>query len=258
MVCIYDGLANIYDRLMTDINYSSYADYIENIFKSNNIKPSLILDLGCGTGSFCLEMSKRGYEMIGVDISVDMLCRAKQKADDDGQDILFLNQNMVEFELYGTVDVIVSLTDSINYITSIKDLKKLFNLVKNYLNPGGLFVFDINSVYKFKNILADNIYYNIQDDLCYIWKNSFDEVKKLCEFDLTFFVKEGDMYKRFDEVHMERAYSIQELKELLEYSKIELIGVFDSLSTCFPEETSERIFFVCGNSIAACEAQPNC
>jgi len=230
---------------MYDVDYGQWADYIEEIFRINNVKPVLVLDLGCGTGSFCTEMVKRGYDMIGVDLSVDMLSIATAKAHKNGLNILYINQDMTEFELYGTVDAVVSLMDSINYITKKRDLKKLFKNVENYLNPGGLFIFDINSCYKIENILADNVFYSIDDKITYIWQNSYDKQKKLCTFDLTFFVREGEFYKRYDEIHKERAYSIDELKILVEDSNMEIVSIYDGLSFSEPNEKSERIFFVC-------------
>ncbi|HHV99583.1 MAG TPA: class I SAM-dependent methyltransferase [Clostridiaceae bacterium] len=230
---------------MYDVDYSQWADYIEEIFRLNNVKPVLVLDLGCGTGSFCTEMAKRGYDMIGVDLSVDMLSVASAKAHENGFNILYINQDMTEFELYGTVDAVVCLMDSINYITKKTDLKKLFKNVENYLNPGGLFIFDVNSCYKIENILADNVFYSIDDEITYIWQNTYDKQKKLCTFDLTFFVREGELYKRYDEVHKERAYSINELRILIENSKMEIVSIYDGLSFSEANEKSERPFFVC-------------
>ncbi|NLV37499.1 MAG: class I SAM-dependent methyltransferase, partial [Clostridiaceae bacterium] len=152
VIAIYRDFAFLYDRLMWDVDYIGWADYVEGMFERSKVNPRLIADLGCGTGSFCLEMAKRGYEMIGIDQSVEMLNCAKQKTLDAGADILYLNQDMTSFELYGTVDAITCLMDSVNYVTYKNDLKRLFRLVNNYLNPDGLFLFDINSPYKFEQI----------------------------------------------------------------------------------------------------------
>ncbi|NLD49455.1 MAG: class I SAM-dependent methyltransferase, partial [Clostridiaceae bacterium] len=184
---MYSGFAYIYDKLMYDIDYKKWAGYIEDIFKENGIKPSLVLDLGCGTGSFCLEMASRGYDMIGIDSSEDMLGCAAQKSA-GVKNILYLKQDMTNFELYGTVDCIVCLLDSINYVLYKKDLKRLLKLVHNYLNHGGLFIFDINTPYKFENVFMENVYYDISDEITYIWQNNFDKRKRICEFDLTFFI----------------------------------------------------------------------
>lgn len=244
---MYTNFAYIYDKLMYDIDYSKWADFIEEIFRLNGLLPGLILDLGCGTGSFTIEMAKKGYEMIGVDISYDMLSCAREKSDNSGTDILYLNQDMTEFELYGTVDAAVSLMDSVNYITRVNDLKRMFKLVKNYLNPGGLFIFDINTPYKLRKVLGNNVFYDVGEDASYIWKNSYDSRRKICEFDLTFFVKEGHSYIKHDEVHYERAYSVKELKALIKTAGLEVVALYDDLKLTAPNSKSKRIFFVCRN-----------
>lgn len=246
MTSIYNNLAYYYDRLMSDVDYGKWALYVENIFKVNDAAPRLVLDLGCGTGSFCIEMVKRGYEMIGVDISCEMLSCARKKCDQEGVDILFLNQDMRNLKLHAKVDAVVCLMDSINYLTETKDVLKLFRLVENYLKPSGLFIFDINTDYKFETVLANNVYYSIEEEIAYIWQNNFDKNKKVCEFDLTFFVKDkNNFYRRFDEVHFERSYSIDELTLLVTRAGLQLVSIYDGLSFSSPSDKSERVFFVC-------------
>jgi len=245
MVGIYNDFAFYYDRLMRDVNYGKWADYIEKLFNRKKLMPKLIADLGCGTGSFCLEMATRGYEMIGIDISPDMLSCARKKAIEADADILFLNQDMTTFELYGTVDAITCLMDSVNYVTYKNDLKRLFKLVNNYLNPGGLFIFDINSQYKFENVFSNNVFCENDPEVSYIWQNSFDKTSRLCRFDLTFFVREGQLYRRFDETHIERAYSNFELIEMLSSAGLRKISIYDAFTFRKPSEKSERMFFVC-------------
>lgn len=245
VIGIYRDFAFYYDRLMKDVNYEQWADYIIEIFDRNNLKPGLIADLGCGTGSFCVEMSTRGYEMIGIDISPDMLSCASRKALEAGRDILFLNQDMTSFELYGTVDAITCLMDSVNYVTYKSDLKRLFKLAANYLNPEGLFIFDINSPYKFENILSSNIFCETAMEASYIWQNSFDKTRRLCKFDLTFFVLEGEKYRRFDEVHYERLYTTDELAAMLSYAGFERCPVYGEFSFKRPSDKCERLFFIC-------------
>lgn len=242
---MYTDFAYCYDRLMMDVDYRRWADYVEELFKRQGLKPELVLDLGCGTGSFCIEMAGRGYDMIGIDISADMLACAKAKSVEKGRDILFLNQDMSGFELYGTVDAIVCMIDSINYVTYKNDLKRLFKLVKNYLNPGGLFIFDINSEYKFEKVLGNNAFHHIGEDLAYIWQNSYDNSRKICRFDLTVFAGQGQSCSRFDEVHYERAYSVPEIEILVSGSGLHLCSVFGEFSTRKPGKRCERIFFVC-------------
>ncbi len=245
MFNIYNNFAYVYDKLTLDIDYNQWCDYVESIIKKNNVKASMMLELGCGTGSFGIEMAKRGYEMICLDLSSEMLDRASEKAQEQGVDILFLNQNMSSFELYGTVDVIVCLLDSFNYLTNPMQAKKLFKLVHNYLNPGGLFIFDVNTRYKFENILADNLYYEIGDDITYIWENEYNPKTKKARFDLTFFVRQGRMFERFDETHFERAYTDEEIMEYINQSKLIHISTFDGLTLIKPSPCSERVFYVC-------------
>ncbi|MCX8131300.1 MAG: class I SAM-dependent methyltransferase [Clostridia bacterium] len=242
---MYTNFAYIYDEMMYDVDYKKWADYIEKIFKRYRQKPSLILDLGCGTGSFTLEMAKRGYEMIGIDISPDMLSCARSKAENAGTNILYLNQDMTEFELYGTVDAVVCLMDSVNYVTVKKELQKLFKLVNNYLNPGGLFIFDINTCYKFDKVLDGNVFYDVGDDITYIWENRFDKRKGICQFDLTFFVREGINYRKYEEIHLERAYTQKEVSRLIDNSGMELINIYNEMEFKPPFNESLRNFFVC-------------
>jgi len=242
---IYSNFAYIYDKLMYDIDYSKWADYIEEIFKINNRKPSLVLDLGCGTGNFCIEMAKRRYDMIGIDMSLDMLNCAKSKSEEQGMNILYLNQDMTNFELFGTVDVIVCLMDSLNYILYKRDIKRMFKLVRNYLNPDGIFIFDINTPYKFENVLSENVFYDISDEATYIWQNYYNKKSKVCEFELTFFIKYCEDYKKFDEIHYERSYERSELKELINGSGLKLLNIYDELKLSKPSRKSQRNFFVC-------------
>lgn len=245
MFAIYNNFAYVYDSLTLDIDYAKWADYIEKLLKRNKTEASMILELGCGTGSFGIEMSKRGYEMICLDLSSDMLDRASEKAKKEGVDILFLNQDMSNFELYGTVDAIVCLLDGFNYLTRPVQVKKMFKLVHNYLNPGGLFIFDVNTQYKFENVLSDNLFYEVGDDVTYLWENEYNPKTRKARFDLTFFVKEGQLYKRFDETHFERAYSDEEIMEFICQSGMKFVAVHDYLALKKPSFKSERNFYVC-------------
>jgi len=243
---IYNNFAFVYDKLMYDVDYKKWVDYIQELFEKYGVNPTLVLDLGCGTGNITVEMAQKGYDMTGVDLSPDMLACAMEKSRGKGLDILYLNQDITEFELYGTVDVILCLMDTVNYITDKRQLRKLFKLVKNYLNPGGLFIFDINTPYKLEEILGDNVFYEIHNDLVYIWNNEYDNKRKICRFDLTFFTQEGSKYDRFDEIHYERSYSLDELKyELTEKAGLTFLDVYDHLSFNKPKNKSERVFFVC-------------
>ena len=239
---MYNEFAYLYDSLINDVDYEKWADYYFSVFNRYGHKPCLGLDLGCGTGNLTLELAKRGIEMTGVDLSEDMLMVAREKS--EGQDILYLNQDMTEFELYGTVDFIVSSLDCINYITDKRDLLSVFRLVNNYLDPGGLFIFDINTRYKLENIIGNNTFVLENDDVFCTWQNEYDKRKKISDFYLTFFCKNECGYERFDEQHTERAYEIDEIKTLIEKSGMKLLKVYDSLSFESPKKNSERVFFV--------------
>ncbi|MGM9551551.1 MAG: class I SAM-dependent DNA methyltransferase [Clostridia bacterium] len=241
---MYQDFAYLYDALQEDVPYSLFADYYEKIMEKFNNEKGLCLDLGCGTGNMTMELSHRGFDMIGVDSSVDMLEVAREKAQEAEKDILYLNQDMTEFELYGTVSTAISSLDCINYVTDEEALLKVFKLVNNYLDPEGLFIFDINSEYKLEHILGNNTYVSDDEDIFYSWQNSYDKEKKICTFDLTFFQRDEDMYYRFDETHYERAYSVEEITNLIKESGMEVVGVYDNLSFNPPTDKSERIFFV--------------
>lgn len=240
---MYGDFANLYEKLQ-DINYEAYADYVERIFKKERVSPNLVLDLACGTGSLTAIMAKRGYDMIGIDLSVEMLNIAREKAYDSGLDILFLNQNMTEFELYGTVDAILCSLDGVNYLTEDGALAKMFALVKNYLNPGGVMIFDINSEYKLKNILGNNTFVTEEKDVFYVWQNEYDPKEKICYFNLDFFEKKGDAYVRYREEQEERAYGTDEIKKEAEKAGLLCCGFYDAFSFEAPQETCERCFVV--------------
>lgn len=239
---MYNDFAYIYDKLINDVDYKEWADYYFKIFQRYGLSPKLGLDLGCGTGNLTVELANRGVEMTGVDLSEDMLMVAREKS--EGMDILYLHQDMTEFELYGTVDFIVSSLDCINYITDKRDLQRVMKLANNYLEPGGLFIFDINTRYKLENVIGDNTFI-LEDDDCFCsWQNEYDKRRKLSDFYLTFFMKDGENYTRFDEHHTERAYEIEEIKSLIESSGMRLLKVYHNLSFENPKKNSERVFFV--------------
>ncbi|OPX45482.1 glycine/sarcosine N-methyltransferase [Ruminiclostridium hungatei] len=245
MVPIYNNFAYIYDKLTLDIEYHKWTDYVEKLIKKNKISGTMVLELGCGTGSFGIEMAKRGYEMICLDLSGDMLDRASKKAAEEGADILFLNQDMSNFELYGTVDVIVCLLDSFNYLTRSVQVQRMLKLVHNYLNPNGLFIFDVNTKYKFENILSDNFFYEIGEDITYIWENEYNPKSGKARFDLTFFVREGQLFRRFEETHFERAYTHEELLGYIGEAGLELVSVYEGLTFKKPRNESPRNFYIC-------------
>lgn len=243
---MYSDFAYVYDLLMQDVNYSMWADYIETLFSRFGLKsPEIVLDLACGTGSLTLELAKRGYDIIGIDKSEDMLSCAAEKASDAGLSLLWVCQDMRDFELYGTVDAILCTMDSLNYIQNKSDMKRVLGLVKNYLNPNGLFIFDMNTPYKLENVLGNNVFYEIRDDVAYLWRTQYNSDEKKCNFDLTLFVRETEgIYRRIDEEQEQKAWSTEEMRLLLSKSGFEKVEVFDAFTQNPPSDISERYFYV--------------
>lgn len=243
---IYDLLAPFYDAINADIDYKKWADFFEKIFnKECNTRPDLVLDLGCGTGRMTLELSKRGYDMTGIDYSPEMLDIARNEAEKTGQNILWLCQDMREFELYGTVDAAVCCLDCINHLESIEDLEKCFKLVHNYLIPDGIFIFDVNGKYKFENIYADNTYAMEEEGGMCVWENYYDTESKICDFYITLFEECDDgRYERYDETQSERMFTLEELKKALEKCKMEFVNAYGDLDFEPGSDENERIYIV--------------
>ena len=238
----YGEFAFIYDRLTVDVEYEKRADYIDKlIHKHFGSGAELLCDLGSGTGTMCNLMNDKGYDVIGIDSSQSMLGVAMQKSPD--KKILYLNQDMCDFELYGTVDVFISMLDSVNYVTEQNDLNRMFSLVNNYLNPNGVFIFDVNSKYKFENILGDNTYTYEADDIFYTWENFYED--ELLDIYLNFFIKnENGSYDRMTEHHMQRYYSVDTLKSIAQKNNLSVEAVYGDMSFDAPQNESERIFLV--------------
>jgi len=238
----YNDFAYVYDALTDDVDYDAFLAFVKKIFKLNNLNPELVLELACGTGNFTKKLADEGYDVIALDSSEQMLDVAREKC----ENILFLNQDMTEFELYGTVDAIVCVLDGINYITDKRKLMKLFKLCHNYLNYGGLLIFDINSEYKLKNIIGNNTFVNDTEDIFYVWENEL--FKDKVNFYLTFFIKDKDSYKRFDEVHTERIYKEKELCDMLKKADFDVSGVYADFDVKKPNKQSQRLF-ICAQKI---------
>lgn len=239
----YGRFAEVYDLLTDDVEYEQRTDYIEKlIYKHFGKNPELVCDLGCGTGTVCSILNSRGYDCIGIDSSESMLNVAVSK-NNDGR-ILYLNQSICDFELYGTVDVFLCMLDTINYITDSDALDKLFALVNNYLNPGGIFIFDINTEHKFINILANNTFAYEKDNVFYTWENYYED--GFLDFYLNFFVgnEKNGTYYRITEHHEQRFYETAFLQELASKNSLDTVGIYGDLSDNSPEKEDERIFVV--------------
>ena len=240
----YSALAPVYDRLNDTVDYAAWADFLEACIERFGTKTpgASVLDLGCGTGTMTIELAKRGYDMTALDLSEDMLAEADARARDEGLDrILFLCGDMCSFELYGTVDHIVCCLDGINHLTDREDLLACFSLVSNYLNPGGLFMFDLNTPYKFRTTYADRDYILEDDGVMCCWRNRLNKKGDLVTFYLTVYEENEDgTWERTDGEERERAYGLRSIRNALESCGLEFVNVSAGYDFEVPDDTCGR------------------
>lgn len=241
----YTSFARVYDTFMDNVPYDEWADYVEKLLGQYDIRDGLVLDLGCGTGSFTEKLAEKGFDMIGVDNAEEMLQIAMEKKEKSPNEILYLLQDMREFELYGTVRGVVSVCDSMNYMVEEGDLLEVFRLVNNYLDPGGIFIFDLNTVHKYRDILGECTIAENRDECSFIWDNFYDAEEEINAYELALFVQEQEgLYRKYEETHFQRAYEIERVKELILQSGMEFVAVYDAFTTENPTEDSERVYFI--------------
>lgn len=247
----YTDFACVYDQLMDETPYAQWCENIAQALGEYGIRDGLVLELGCGTGSLTELLAARGFDMIGVDNSDEMLNIACEKREKSGRDILYLNQDMRFFELYGTVRAVVSVCDSLNYLLEDEDLTECFRLVNNYLDPGGIFIFDFNTRYKYETVIGDSVIAENREDCSFIWENYYDADSGINEYDLTIFVKEPEasssgreLFSRFQEVHFQRGYTLEEMRSFIERSGLAFVRAFDADTLGAVTGTSERIYCV--------------
>ena len=242
---MYENFARCYDKLMGDVDYSERANYVLSLFESFDKKPGLMLDLCCGTGSFSEKFTESGIEVIGADISEEMLSIARKKANDKKLDILYLCQNATELDLYGTVDGAVCLMDSLNHITDYGDFCKAIANVSLFLEKDRLFIFDLNTVYKAKHILGNNVVVSEEDGIFLSWANEYDEKSRINTIYLDFFEQtDGGKYSRTSENIFERAYTKNEVENALKKAGLSVLAVFDDMKKTPPTNKSQRVFYV--------------
>lgn len=240
----YSEFASVYDMFMDNIPYQEWGSYLIELLKEYGVENGLVADLGCGTGTMTEILAEAGYDMIGIDNADEMLNIAISKREKSGHDILYLNQDMREFELYGTVEAVVSICDSMNYIIEEEDLLQVFTLVNNYLGIGGIFIFDLNMEYKYQQIGDTSIAEN-REEGSFIWENSYYEDEKINEYDLTLFIQGTDgRYDKYVENHLQRAYSLNRIKKLIEESGLEFLAVYDAFTHEPVKEKSERVYVI--------------
>lgn len=242
----YTSFAAVYDTFMDNIPYEEWGVYLKSLLKEYDVKNGLVLDLGCGTGTMTEILAEDGYDMIGIDNSEDMLEMAMEKKVESGHDILYLLQDMREFELYGTVNAVVSICDSVNYITEEEELVEVFRLVNNYLDPKGIFIFDFNTEYKYREILGDCTIAENREECSFIWDNYYYEEEKINEYELSLFIQEEDseLYRKYEETHFQKAYTYETMRKLIEESGLEFVTAYDAFTHVKPTEKSERIYMI--------------
>lgn len=240
----YDIFSKFYDELTENVEYKKRAEYVNKLIKTNCPDAETVVDLACGTGSLTVELADMGYEMIGVDCSVQMLSEAQNKAFDRGSNIMFLCQRMQELDLYGTVDAVVCMLDSINHITDEAEVLQVFKKVSLFMNKGGVFIFDINTPHKHKEILGNNTFVYETEDVFCVWQNELEEDNKTVNITLNFFEKDENVYLREEESFSEKAYELEKLENMLNKSGMTVVGIYDELTNDVPHEKSERIFIV--------------
>ncbi len=239
----YSILAPVYDKLNDNVDYNLWADYIEECFNrfSPDKKIKSVLELGCGTGSMTLELARRGYDMTALDISEEMLSIAENRARNDGlKNVLFIESDMCGFELYGTVDAVICCLDGINHLMTRDELLECFGLVNNYLEDGGVFVFDVNTPYKFKTDYADRDYILEDDGVMCCWRNRLNKKQDRAEFYLTVFREKDGVWQREDGIETEKAYGLKALKNVLSECGMEIVDVSAGYGFDKPQDDCKR------------------
>lgn len=241
----YGNFAYVYDTFMDNIPYAEWSRYLIALFSKFQITSGTLAELGCGTGTMSLLMNNAGYKIIGIDNSLDMLAIASDKTA-NYPDITLILQDMRQLELGTSLDGIYCICDSLNYLLTSDDLLETFKKVKEHLKRNGIFIFDLKTLYFYKDILGDQIFCDHQENCSYTWENNFFEEDNINQYDLTIFVKsaESELYERFQETHHQKAYFLSEIIDLLKCAGLEYIDAYDAFTTKPPHEKSERIYII--------------
>ncbi len=254
----YGDFAGVYDEFMDNTPYEEWGERLDALIQKYGVtspvrdsedtldsEKNLVVDLGCGTGTLTELMYQKGYDMIGVDLSESMLNVAMEKREKSGADILYLLQDMRELELYSTVGCVFSVCDSVNYILEEDELQEVFELVNNYLFPGGIFIFDFNTSYKYQEVIGDTVIAENREDCSFIWENYYDPEEDINEYDLTIFVREqGDVFRKFEETHLQRGYTPEQMRRLVERAGLEILEMTDADTEDAVTAESERVYII--------------
>ena len=241
----YEAFADVYDALMDDVDYDAWADYYMDLLNRAGVMPRTLCDCACGTGSLTVRFAGRGIRVTGVDISGDMLAKAQQKARRFGVQAMFVRQDMCTLELPRPSDALVCGCDGVNYLLSDEQLNAFFSCARASIKPGGALAFDVSSPHKLRYTLGNGFYGEDREDVTYLWSNRYDEPTRTVTMDLTFFVrKEKDLYRRFDELHVQKAHEPEAIEALLRANGFVDIRMFGDQTFCEPEPDAARIFFL--------------
>ena len=259
----YQAFASVYDELMSDVPYDEWVERIDRDIRKYGVSETsgdrreaasedeavlaserdLVVDLACGTGVVTRKLFDRGYDVFGVDISSEMLSRAMDSDEERG--IMYLNQDICELDLYSTIGTAVCICDSLNYLLSDEELEAAFAGVSNFLYPGGVFIFDCNTSYKYREAIGESTIAEAGDDVSFIWDNYYDEDENVNEYDLTLFIKREDgLYERAEETHLQRGIEKEDIESLASKSGLEIMLIADSDTDGEVSGETERIYAV--------------
>jgi len=241
----YDKFAGVYDLFMDEIPYEEWCEFLCGLLKEQGVTGGLLLELGCGTGTMTELLARKGYDMTGLDSSPEMLQKALEKRDESGLPILYLCQDMREFELYGTMAAVVAVCDTMNYLVEEGEFIDTLRLVNNYLDPGGVFIFDLKTLHYYRDVLGDRTEAVNEEEASYIWENSFSEEDGINAYALTLFEKRPDgLYEKAEEYHEQRAYTVPGIRAMAEEAGMEFVGAREALTGAEPDESSDRIYII--------------
>lgn len=242
----YTGFAYVYDEYMDNIPYEEWGEYMMTLLKENGVSDGMsVLELGCGTGTVTRMLSKSGYDCVGLDMSEDMLSIASDKTFEEDLHIIYTCQDMRDFEVPYSMDAMISIGDSMNYITCVDDLENVFSCVRENLKENGVFIFDLKTIHFFRDILADNTYAQNRDDSAFIWDNYYDEEERNNEYELAVFVKNEDgTFDRFEEQHYQHGFTIEEVTGAARKAGLNVKSIYNAFTKDAPDDSSERLYII--------------
>jgi SAM-dependent methyltransferase len=241
----YRQLAYVYDLLMKDAPYEGWLQFIDRVLKKYDHPMHNVLDLACGTGALSIPLASNGSKVVGIDLSEDMLAMANHKSQERGLSIEWIQQDMTELDLPYQMDTILCFCDSLNYVLTAERVKQTFQRIYDQLTPNGLFLFDIHSLHKIQHVFGDQFFGTTDEEISLLWQCFYDDERVTVDHELTFFVQQDeDMYQRFDEVHTQKGYPLEDILQWLAQCGFELKEVTADFSDMTPVTESERLFIV--------------